>query len=214
MIVASTRNRTTSASPSFVQLAASGNATTATVTSNTTSGNVLLAFCRGGSGSYATSVSDTQGNTWVEVGHTSTSNTITIYRCVLSTALTTSDTITPVSSGGTLTVAVYEYTGVDTTTPIHASTVSSGTSATTCTTSTITVTDQDVLLVSGLTANNDISTPTKPTNYTLRSGLYYAGAGSAVSADYAPGATGTPSATWSWSASASWGAGLVALNPA
>lgn len=67
----------------------------------TRTGNGLLAFIKFGGGSFISSVTDTKGNTWTAEGQAGTTGpTISVFRCLNHTGLTTGDTITFNTPGG------------------------------------------------------------------------------------------------------------------
>lgn len=89
------------------------------ITSSPSAGNLVVLHSRGGGGTYVSSVSDSKGNSWTidqGTGNSTTNATITIASSILTSTLTTSDTITVVYNTGSQanrTMAVHEFSGVD-----------------------------------------------------------------------------------------------------
>jgi len=86
------------------------------VTNSPSAGNLIILHGRGGGGSIITGVTDTKGNSWnIDVAGTGSNATINIASCLLTSTLTTSDTISVTynAAAGSRTMAVYEFSGID-----------------------------------------------------------------------------------------------------
>lgn len=91
-----------------------GSSSSVALTANTTIGNTVFAALSIGSARNLTSITDTKSNTWtVDVKTTGGGRNVAIARAYLTTALTSSDTLTVTLSGSaTALVEVLEYQGV------------------------------------------------------------------------------------------------------
>lgn len=195
---------------------------TASVQAATTSGHVLVAAWRGGSGSTLTGVTDTQDLTrgaWQIVSQSGGSNaTSAVAIRVLSATLGvlgTSDTITFTQSGSSQAndFTVWEYSGIDTTTPVETGTNvgSSGSSQTSSSLAIAAAAVTDALFMA-------IGTGTVAAVITNTDGHFAArdtGTGGVnLFDDLSAGTTSSITSTWAYSPSTNVGLAGVALKAA
>lgn len=185
----------------FVQIAGTATATTASlsvpVSAQTTQGNTLIACIRAASGATVSNVTDSKGNMWsADVQASNTGVSPNIWRCTLSSALGTTDTVTvgfsksqvgyaeliELSPGGLI---LDQTANVDTT---------SGTSPTATTATTPTTTQPSELALSVAASGNTSKAFTPPSGWTEASGF----SGLALDVAYESlSSTQAVTATWS-----------------
>jgi trimeric autotransporter adhesin len=213
------RYNSTNNAGQFVQIvgsASSGSATSLSVipTVTTRYNDTCIVVVKGSSARNASSVTDTQGNTWSLVTNTSTADTISIYIAVMTSPLSPSDTITVTMTGtaNTCAAGIYEYSGILTASPIDGTpTSTSVASNTTATSSSVTTTNAADILISAFTlATSQTVAVSSP--FTSRG--FIGGSSSTVAlADYTPGSTGSYTTTWTWSTATTSAIALIALKP-
>ena len=190
---------------------------TLAVTNSPSAGNLVVLHGRGGGGTVFSSVSDSKGNTWTidhGTGNSGTAATISIASSVLTSTLTTSDTITVVYTGTAATsrtMAAYEFSGIDPISKLDVvSTIASGTGTSATTTATSSL-NRNGSLVFAAVATNSGNTYTPSSGYTAINttlATAFSGAAYQISTDQ----TGK-SITFTWTTSGTYGAGIVVYKP-
>lgn len=163
-------------------------------------GQFLVLVARGGGGYVVTSVTDSSSNTWTQLANNGgTGNTCTVYYCYVTTALTTSSTITANYTAGNINynVMVLAFSGICR--PTTTSATATGTSVLTLNTGNITPSQYGSLLLSAFTHNGSPTSINAPSGFTTVTPSANARmvVGYTVAASMA--AVGT---TWSWTTSA------------
>lgn len=161
-------------------------------------GTFLVLSGRGGGGYTVTSVSDTGSNTWTLLTTSGASgNTATIWYCYVTTALTTSSTITVTYTTSNIgySVAIYAFTGINR--PVTTSAVAQGTAVTTLSAGNITPSQYGSLLFTTLTHSGPATSINVPTGFTSLANATRVEAGYIVAGSMSSVAT-----SWSWTTSA------------
>lgn len=119
-------------------------------------GDCLFIAMRGQGNIYATSVSDSVGNTYSLVGQTTSGNTASLFYSVIKTAVTTSTTITVSLSATNISSAIFgaSFRNVDSINPIGSTVTGSFTSQTSITITSATANRYGSMLLSVPTVND------------------------------------------------------------
>jgi hypothetical protein len=194
----------------FLSTATTTNTVTPTI--STTVGQYLVLAVRLGSGFGITSVTDTVGNAWSKIGESGLTQTVcSLWSCSVSSALSTSDTITVTKSGstGNGNVAVWAFGGINR--PVTTSVNNrSGTTGTTLAVGDV-IPSQYASLMFTTVATNATATFTQPSGFTslpvTTSSVY-------LSAAYLiQPSTATQSTTWTFSSVGNCGGVSASLTP-
>jgi hypothetical protein len=202
-----------SALPAYVQSAQQVSSVTfnpLAYPSPNTAGNTLVVFGRFTGGSGAPTIKDTNGNTWIQLfSNTNGSDTNVIwYAYNVSGATNTNYVTVSQPTQNTLQLAIAEYSGITTVSPLDQSTDTTGTS-TSANSGNVTTTQANELLIGFIdnaTANGLTVTPTG--GYTARQTVN----GNLVIMDQTVATTGSYAATATLSSSVAWFAAIATLK--
>jgi len=202
-----------SALPAYVQ----SNQLVASVTFNplpylapNTAGNTLVAFGRFTGGSGTPTIKDTNNNTWIELfSVTNGSDLDVVWVSYEAAGTTTTNYVTVVQpTQNTLQLAIGEYSGVTSISPLGQSTSATGTSTSASSGNVTTLVANELILgfISNSTTNGLTITPTN--SFTARQTVN----GNLVIMDKTVTTTGTYAATATLSSSVAWFAAIVTLK--
>ena len=175
---------------------ANSSSVTFTSTRSVSVGTLVVVAMRGNFTNVVVSVTDTAGNTWTKLANTTTPNTCNVWYSVLTTAFTTSTTVTAnFSSSGNFTIlAGWAFQGF--TRPMAASAIASSTSVSTLSPSSLSVPQYGSLVFSAMSVNQ-LPSITVPSGFTV---LPVSTSGVTLQCAYLIRNEMTAvSTTWSWS---------------
>jgi hypothetical protein len=128
-------------------------------------GTLVVLAMRGNFTNVVSSVSDSAGNTWSKLANTTTANTCNVWYSVLTTAITTSTTVTAnfSASGGLQIMAGWAFHGF--TRPSTSNAIATGSSVTTLSPASLSVPQYGSLVFSAMSVNQ-LPTFTEPAGFT------------------------------------------------
>lgn len=182
------------------------------ITATTTIGNTLVGIIKTSAGATVSSITDTQGNTWLlDASSAASGPRVTVIRSNTTTALTNADHLTVnFASTNQVNVEVCEFNGAWTNPDISASGNNSVTTVTTATLGSQATSTASELVIAGIafggsTSQTSISQTSTGASLTIRSqgpsGNDYSAIASATVASQV-----RSSVTWTWGTASNWGA--------
>lgn len=128
-------------------------------------GTLVVLAARGGGTVFVSAVSDAAGNTWTELGKTTTANTVNVWYCVVTSAWTTSTVVTVTYNGTAANriVGAWAFDGI--TRPATTVATASASAVTTLDSGSLTVPQYGALFFSAI-STNQTQTYTAPSGFT------------------------------------------------
>ena len=172
-------------------------------------GQFIILAGRGGGGFVVSSVTDTSGNVWTSLGNSGTTgNTATLFYCNVTTALTTSSTITVTYNAANTGYAIGAWSFDGIRLPLTSVASAQGTAVTTLNGGSITPRQYGGLNFTVLTHNGSATAISSPSGFTD------VGSATRVTGAYAKASSMSSTATrWSWTTAANSSAISATFTP-
>jgi hypothetical protein len=190
--------------------AASASTITFTASRAVPVGDIVILAARGAGLQVVSSVSDTEANTWVKLGNTTTANTCNVWYSVLTTAFTTSTVVTATYPGtpANRIVGAWAFDGI--TRPTTVTELASGSAVTTLSPASLSVPQYGSLFFSAISLSV-LPTWTDPTGFTA---LPVTSSAVSLRAAYLiRSSMDSVSTTWSWNLSGNGGVVSGSFTP-